>query len=242
MALASAGSDPSAQVAYLPWRLNASVLFGTHSSFSDSCPPGMYQNGYCLNSFNYTGLIAAQSKSGVRPYSGKVQDLSFQHCSWDPPTQLIIDVPRFFVRQQYKDFLNRDPIPNDVAGLDYWRGEITKCGFDTDCVRGMRVNVAKAFFFADEFISKVPALNAASRGTDSYNREFIRQCYYRYLLRQQDPEVADPSGFNFWLDKLNSQYPTMGDAAYNEMLRAFIESDEYRHRPDFPPLPVPPAP
>jgi len=105
----------------------------------------------------------------------------------------------------------------------------------------MRVNVAKAFFFADEFIRKVPGLNAAYRGTDSYNKEMVRQCYYRFLQRQQDPEVADPVGFKFWVDKLNSQYPVLGDAAYNEMIKAFIESEEYRNRPDFPPLPVPPG-
>lgn len=239
LALASAGSDPNAQVAYLPWRLQAGALFGPHSNFSTACPSGKYQNGFCLNSFNQPGLITARSKAGTTPYSGRVQDLNYQRCSWGSPSQLIIDVPRFFVRQQYKDFLGRDPLPNDATGLDNWRGEITRCGFDMDCVRGMRVNVAKAFFYAEEFIGKVPGLNAANRGTDSYNKEFVRQCYYRFLQRPRDPETDDPTGFTFWVDKLNAQFPVFGDAAYNEMIKAFIESEEYRNRSDFPPLPVP---
>ena len=65
-------------------------------------------------------------------------------------------------------------------------------------------------------------------------------CYYNYFPHRNicgpsgvdhcDPEVHDPGGFNFWVDKLNSQYPTFGDGAYNEMLRAFITSIEYRTR------------
>lgn len=242
LALASAGNDPNTQVAYVPWKVNAGVLFGPHSQFAVSCPPDSYQNGYCLNSYNYARQIPARSKGAVRAYSGRVQDVGYGACPWGPtPSQKIIDVSRFFVQQQYKDFLGRDPIPNDVAGLDNWRGEITRCGFDMSCVRGMRVNVAKALFFADEFISKVPGLNAANRGTDSYNKEMVRQCYYRFLQRIKDPEVDDPTGFRFWVDKLNSQYPVFGDAAYNEMIKAFIESEEYRDRPDFPALPVPPG-
>jgi hypothetical protein len=239
LALASAGGGQNVRVAYVPWKWNGGVLFGTHSQFSASCPSDNYQFGYCLNSYNFVGNIDARSKAEMRPHSGSVQELRSGQCpSVAFRAQRMIDVPRFFVQQQYKDFLRRNPIPGDEGGLDFWRGEITRCGFDMSCVQGMRVNVAKAFFYADEFISTVPGLNAAYRGTDSYNREFIRQCYYKYLLRTQDPEVHDPSGFNHWLDKLNTQYPAIGDAAYNEMIRAFIESDEYRNRPDFLPLPT----
>lgn len=175
LALTSAGSDPNTKVAYVPWRWNEGVLFGPHSRFSVSCPPDSYQNGYCINSYSYVGEIGARSKSEVRPHPGKVQDMRFGQCPSGPPrSQQMIDVPRFFVQQQYKDFLKRDPIPNDVAGLDHWRADITMCGFDVSCIRGMRVNVAKAFFYAPEFINQVPGLNEAHRGTDSYNREFIR--------------------------------------------------------------------
>lgn len=153
----------------------------------------------------------------------------------------MIDSSRYFVRQHYLDFLNRDPLnPNslDVEGLEFWRGELTQCGYDVDCINRKRVDVARAFFYASEFTHNIPQLNDSNRCTDSYNKEFVRQCYYRYLLRPGDPETDDPSGFNFWVSKLNNQCPSAGDGAYNEMLRAFILSAEYRDRfRATPPLP-----
>ncbi|MGB9180802.1 MAG: hypothetical protein WCB68_16335 [Pyrinomonadaceae bacterium] len=59
-----------------------------------------------------------------------------------------IDDPKFFVRQQYLDFLNREP---DVDGLGYWTNEITRCGADAKCIHDRRVGTADAFFFEQEF-------------------------------------------------------------------------------------------
>ncbi|HEV3467696.1 MAG TPA: Calx-beta domain-containing protein [Pyrinomonadaceae bacterium] len=59
-----------------------------------------------------------------------------------------IDDATFFVRQHYRDFLNRDP---DAAGLAFWVRNITPCGADALCVRGRRVNVSAAFFLSIEF-------------------------------------------------------------------------------------------
>jgi hypothetical protein len=64
-----------------------------------------------------------------------------------PTTNPIDDAP-FFVRQQYLDFLNRQP---DAGGLAYWTNEITKCGQDTVCVERRRTEVSAAFFFSAEF-------------------------------------------------------------------------------------------
>jgi hypothetical protein len=58
------------------------------------------------------------------------------------------DTPQFFVRQQYLDFLNREP---DSAGLNFWTNQITSCGADPDCVAVKRVNVSAAFFLSQEF-------------------------------------------------------------------------------------------
>src|SRR2546426_823000 len=44
-----------------------------------------------------------------------------------------IDDTQFFVRQQYLDFLNREPDPN---GLRFWTSEITSCGTDKQCIDG----------------------------------------------------------------------------------------------------------
>jgi uncharacterized repeat protein (TIGR01451 family) len=59
-----------------------------------------------------------------------------------------IDEASTFVRQQYLDFLSREP---DAGGWTYWTGEITKCGSDEQCIHDRRVGVADAFFFEPEF-------------------------------------------------------------------------------------------
>jgi hypothetical protein len=55
---------------------------------------------------------------------------------------------RFFVRQQYYDFLNREP---DTAGLNYWAGQITATGTNLTNLRDRRIGVSNAFFFELEF-------------------------------------------------------------------------------------------
>ena len=54
------------------------------------------------------------------------------------------------------------------------------------------------------------------------NRMFVLMEYYGYLRR--DP---DATGFNFWLNKLNQ---FNGNFVNAEMVKAFINSDEYRRR------------
>lgn len=58
-----------------------------------------------------------------------------------------IDDATFFVRQQYLDFLNREP---DAAGLAFWVNQITSCG-DAACREIRRINVSAAFFLSPEF-------------------------------------------------------------------------------------------
>src|SRR5579885_489341 len=63
------------------------------------------------------------------------------------------------------------------------------------------------------------------------NRAFVLMQYFGYLHRNPDegPD-ADMSGFNFWLKKLDDNG---GDFNRAEMVRAFIESSEYRNRFDW---------
>ncbi len=58
------------------------------------------------------------------------------------------DDASFFVRQQYYDFLSREP---DQGGFDYWTSQITQCGTDVVCIHNRRVAVSDAFFFEPEF-------------------------------------------------------------------------------------------
>jgi len=59
-----------------------------------------------------------------------------------------IDSSYYFVRQQYLDFLGREP---DQGGLDFWSAKLTACGADSDCLLRARAGVASAFFMSDEF-------------------------------------------------------------------------------------------
>ncbi|MCM3901165.1 MAG: lamin tail domain-containing protein [Pyrinomonadaceae bacterium] len=53
---------------------------------------------------------------------------------------------QFFVRQNYLDFLNRDP---DLAGINHWVGQTTACGNPNP--RVCQINVSAAFFLSIEF-------------------------------------------------------------------------------------------
>jgi len=59
-----------------------------------------------------------------------------------------VDDPNFFVRQNYLDFLNREP---DPSGFSFWTGQITSCGSDVNCIDVKRINVSAAFFLSQEF-------------------------------------------------------------------------------------------
>lgn len=59
-----------------------------------------------------------------------------------------IDNTSFFVRQQYLDFLGREP---DAAGLAFWTNNINSCGADANCIAVKRIDTSAAFFLSIEF-------------------------------------------------------------------------------------------
>jgi len=59
-----------------------------------------------------------------------------------------IDNSRFFVAQQYRDFLSREP---DDPGLNFWTSQITECTTNLVCLDPRRVNTSAAFFLSIEF-------------------------------------------------------------------------------------------
>jgi hypothetical protein len=60
------------------------------------------------------------------------------------------------------------------------------------------------------------------------NRAFVLMEYYGYLRRNpDDPQDLDFGGWKFWLDKLNS---FDGNFVQAEMVKAFLNSTEYRER------------
>ncbi|HLE63640.1 MAG TPA: LamG-like jellyroll fold domain-containing protein, partial [Pyrinomonadaceae bacterium] len=59
-----------------------------------------------------------------------------------------LDTDMFFVRQQYLDFLGREP---DAGGLAYWTDQISRCGADAACAQARRIEISAAFFDSQEF-------------------------------------------------------------------------------------------
>ena len=95
-----------------------------------------------------------------------------------------IDEARFFVRQQYLDFLNREP---DPAGHAFWTNEITRCGADATCINRRRVDVSAAFFVESEFQERGGFL------IRTYLAAFNRRITYNEFLRDQS-RLADLGG------------------------------------------------
>jgi hypothetical protein len=93
----------------------------------------------------------------------------------------------------------------------------------------------------NEFGSAMTTADVAARGRalrrvaenatlsqQEFNRAFVLMQFFGYLRRNpNDPQDTDYTGYEFWLSKLNQ---FNGNYANAEMVKAFILSDEYRHR------------
>ena len=85
---------------------------------------------------------------------------------------------------------------------------------------------------AAQRVNRAQALRVVADDEDFRRREttraFVLMQYFGYLRRNpNDPPDSDFAGYNFWLDKLNS---FGGDFRRAEMVKAFINSIEYRQR------------
>ncbi|HZB45519.1 MAG TPA: DUF4394 domain-containing protein [Pyrinomonadaceae bacterium] len=85
---------------------------------------------------------------------------------------------------------------------------------------------------AAQRVNRAQALRIVADDEDFRRREstraFVLMQYFGYLRRNpNDPPDADFAGYNFWLDKLNA---FGGDFRRAEMVKAFINSIEYRQR------------
>ena len=101
---------------------------------------------------------------------------------------------RFFVRQQYFDFLSRVP---DQGGFDFWVGRITQCGSDTTCIRNRRIDVSNAFFYELEY-----------QQTGAYVYRMYRAAYGN-SQPFPNPDTSNPAEAN----KLPSYYVFASDRA-----------------------------
>ena len=60
----------------------------------------------------------------------------------------IVDEPRFYVREQYVDFLSREP---DSSGFQFWTQNIESCSADVGCREVKRIDTSASFFLSIEF-------------------------------------------------------------------------------------------
>ena len=132
-----------------------------------------------------------------------------------PTTTNPVDNQRFFIWQQYSDFLPYDP---DEGGLDFWTWQITShcgTGFNDNnaCVREFRTLVSKEFF------------RVAYPSAFNDNTQFVDRCYRQYLRR-----TPDPGGLQFWLGILNQYGSPASEEGKNALIDAFITPTEYRRR------------
>jgi hypothetical protein len=75
-------------------------------------------------------------------------DAVFTATADSSPTENPLNGGDFFVRQQYLDFLGREP---DRQGWLFWSDQISRCGAEVNCVRQKRIDISAAFFMSDEF-------------------------------------------------------------------------------------------
>jgi len=156
----------------------------------------------------------------------------FAQCDPNP-----IDDPTFFVQQQYRDFLFRDPtgaeLANDVAPLN----SCLLLG-DLACYNTERVHMSRTMWDKEEFRQQSRTFGLPLVGDfpfELYNDDdFVALDYWIYLQRE-----PDTSGYNFWLSNLNScvndstsyfSCPGCSTQCYYDSINAFLSSTEYRSR------------
>jgi len=126
-----------------------------------------------------------------------------------------IDERRFFVSQQYRDVLNREPDPN---GLEYWAEHLKPCPTGSACFNERRAVLHTVLFSADEFQETTVfafRLYQAAFGTVPRFAELMtdrRQFEALHVHDWRDPEevITAQRGFvENWIrrDAFRSAYP-----------------------------------
>src|SRR6267143_6522056 len=103
------------------------------------------------------GTLAPGSYNFIFKNNGTVVKLQAFMVAAPPFPANPIDTAREFVKQQYRDFLNREA---DQAGEDFWTDNITKCSdparrpagqTEAQCTLRQRETTSGAFFLSPEF-------------------------------------------------------------------------------------------
>ena len=149
--------------------VNAPILFGLNT--------GTVTNA----TFSVTPTQAAQLKKGLFYFNVHTSVFGGGEIRGQILSNPLEDA-RFFVRQSYLDFLNREP---DTAGGDYWTDQIrTSCGADLACIHQRHIDVSSAFFVEQEFQESGAFIFRA------YKAAFGEQFAYRPTYAQFVPDRA----------------------------------------------------
>lgn len=160
----------------------------------------------------------------------------------DPPCNSNpIDDATFFVQQQYRDFLYRNPtgaeLANDVAPLNSCLLAANFACYNTE-----RVKMSRRMWDKTEFRQQSRTFGLPlTSGNEFYNNEdFVELEYLIYLQRSSSapPDDYRRLGYYFWLGGLDSCTNATGKTSdeysqcYNDSINAFLQSTEYRERFD----------
>jgi len=154
--------------------------------------PGETSKTIQFSAFSYTDTysISLSNNAGNATFVGGVRDATIIFVgSGNNP----IDNSAFFVRQQYRDFLNREP---DAPGWDFWTINITKCSGPVkqivdQCIDRQRGTTSAAFFLSPEF-----------QNTGS----FVLRVYWGSLGKLPAAQCALPAGLLGQCRPLYSDY------------------------------------
>ena len=119
--------------------------------------------------------------------------------------------------------------PQGMAAADYVDKLFANAGVTPT---GQERQAAIDAYGAGNTAGRASALRAVAENAafqqKEFNKAFVLMQYFGYLKRNpNDLPDSDYSGYNFWLAKLDQ---FNGDFVQAEMVKAFITSDEYRHR------------
>lgn len=126
-----------------------------------------------------------------------------------------IDDTTFFVRQQYLDFLGRQP---EADGLAYWKARIDACGANAPCRAAARAKASGQFFLSAEYQNAAASAFRTSRAAMGRN-----PLYGEYVVDTSIYRVSgEPAYFDDYVARpeLVARYGGMTNTQYVDALLA----------------------
>ncbi|MFN2577805.1 MAG: choice-of-anchor Q domain-containing protein [Pyrinomonadaceae bacterium] len=171
---------------------------------------------------NLTNRAAFGNVPSFVRFERDAQQIGLNYVFGQPGAEVILEANKV---AYYNDFVSRPEFVNTYGGVSdqtYVNTLILNTGVsftqpERDAFTNGLANHTETRATVLRKISEKGSFRAAE-----FNSMFVLMEYYGFLRRN-----PDTAGFNFWLNKLNSFNGNYFDA---EMVKAFIESNEYRQR------------